>query len=329
MCRICGILNRREIINTRWVTYTARTGASPGRLLIVVATAIAPCLWGTTYILFTETLPTSHPLSVAALRVLPAGLLLMMIGPGLPPRRDLPRLLLLGLANIAIFSGLLLVSASRLPGGTTATLAATQPLIVILLAWPMLDRRPTPKAIGAALFGIVGVGLLVFDPSGTTDAIGVLAALGAATSMAIGTVLLKRWSGLASPLALTAWQLTLGGLLLTPVAVAIEGAPPVPTVLNLVGITALITVGTALAYWLWIRGVTLLGPDAAFLGLLSPIVATALGAWLLGEWFSGLQLAGVALIVGTTVAGLAISNRARTPLAAPASTAVACLSPAE
>ena len=49
----------------------------------LLTTILVPCIWGTTYIIFTQTLPVDHPLLVGALRALPAGLLLMALGPGL------------------------------------------------------------------------------------------------------------------------------------------------------------------------------------------------------------------------------------------------------
>ena len=55
------------------------------RLTLMLATAAAPVLWGTTYLVFTQTLPVGHPLLVGALRALPAGVLLLLLGPGLPP----------------------------------------------------------------------------------------------------------------------------------------------------------------------------------------------------------------------------------------------------
>ncbi|MGC0098442.1 EamA family transporter, partial [Ralstonia pseudosolanacearum] len=110
------------------------------RLATILATALAPCLWGTTYIVFTQTLPVSHPLLVGALRALPAGILLMLLGPGLPPRDKLGRLALVGLANIGVFFALLFVAAARLPGGVAATVMSVQPLLVGLLAWPVLRR---------------------------------------------------------------------------------------------------------------------------------------------------------------------------------------------
>lgn len=276
----------------------------------LLTTILVPCLWGSTYIVFTQTLPVDHPLLVGALRALPAGLLLMALGPGLPPRDKLLPLAALGLANIGLFFALLFVSAARLPGGLAATVGSIQPLIVGLLAWPLLGRRPGRGQIIAALAGLVGVALLVLDPHARPDAVGLIAGLASAASMATGTVLIERWGKMGSPLALAAWQLTLGGLILLPVALLVEGPPPMPTALNGLGLGYLVLIGTALAYWLWVRGITTLGASVAFLGLLSPTVATILGAVLLGQWLGGLQLLGIAIILSSTIAGMLLSRRA-------------------
>lgn len=288
------------------------------RLTVMLATALAPVLWGTTYLVFTQTLPVGHPLLVGALRALPAGVLLMLLGPGLPPRDKLLRLLLVGLANIGVFFALLFVAAQRLPGGVAATVMSVQPLIVGLLAWPMLGRQPRPAQLASALAGTLGVGLLILGPAAKLDAIGVVAALAAAGSMAIGTVLIERWGRIGTPLALAAWQLALGGLVLLPVALIVEGLPPVPTLRNVAGFAYLIVIGTALGYWLWVRGIGVLGADVTFLSLLSPLTATVLGALVLGEWFSPMQTGGALLILGATVAGMALSRRARVAAASAA-----------
>ncbi len=285
------------------------------RAALLIATMIAPCLWGSTYIVFTEFLPESHPLLAGALRALPAGLVLMLLGPGLPPRDKLLPLSILGLTNIGLFFGLLFVSAARLPGGVAATLMSAQPLIVALLAWPLLMRRPRAGQIAAAVAGLVGVGLLVLAPSAELDLIGAGAALSAAASMALATVLIERWGKLGPPLALAAWQLFLGGLILLPVALAVEGVPPVPSARNLGGFLYLILPGTALAYWLWVRGITRLGAGVTFLSLLSPLVATLLGAVWLGEWFNTSQLIGIFIILASTVAGMLLSKHGKSILA--------------
>jgi probable blue pigment (indigoidine) exporter len=64
-----------------------------------------------------------------------------------------------------------------------------------------------------------------------------------------------------------------------------------------------------LTYWLWVRGITLIGADVTFLALLSPLVATVLGALLLGEWFSQIQFYGIVLLLASVAAGISLSRR--------------------
>ena len=262
----------------------------------VLVTAIGPVFWGTTYIVFTETLPTDHPLLVSALRALPAGLILLAVVRTLPGWRILLPVTTLSLTNIGIFFALLLVSAARLPGGVTATLAACQPLLVAIIAWPLLGRRPTPRQLALAAFGMAGVGLLVLDGELGFDTIGVLAGMGAALSMAIGIVLMERWRDIARPLEMTAWQLSISGVLLLPLALAVEGWPPVWGPQSAGGLAWLVLFGTAVSYWIWITGVQQLGAGASVLAFLSPLVAFVLGVAFLGETLDLQQVTGVVAI---------------------------------
>ena len=151
---------RRRVRLQSWVL---RCGVSAlgGRLILVLSTALAPTLWGSAYVVFTQLLPTDHPLLISAMRALPAGLLLMALGAGLPPRRAILPLGAIGLANIGLFFGFLFVAAARLPAGLAATLGATQPLIVAFLAWAILRRPPTGMQVAAAAISVAGVALLV------------------------------------------------------------------------------------------------------------------------------------------------------------------------
>jgi probable blue pigment (indigoidine) exporter len=158
---------------------------------------------------------------------------------------------------------------------------------------------------------VVGVGALVLGPAASLDAIGVAAALGCAGSMATATVLGRRWG--RPPLSLvglTAWQLTIGGILVAPFMLLFEGVPAVPTVANLTGFGLMGLFGTAVAYGLWIRGVSELPASAMqFLALLSPAVATAIGWLALGQSLSIVQLAGAVLVLAAVVAGQRAGRR--------------------
>jgi len=134
----------------------------------------------------------------------------------------------------------------------------------------------------------------------------VSAALTATGAMSAGTVLTKRWGRPdgAGPLPLTTWQLTAGGLLIAPVALLVEGAPPALDGHAVAGYLYLALANTAVAYWLWFRGIgRLTATQVTFLGPLSPLTAAVIGWAALGESLSALQLTGMALAFGATIAG--------------------------
>lgn len=270
----------------------------------MLVTALAPAIWGSTYLVTTELLPPDRPLLAGVIRALPAGLLLIAVTRRLPQGSWWWRSLVLGALNIGAFFALLFIAAYRLPGGVAATVGAVQPLLAAGLSAGLLGDRLTLRTVLSGIAGIAGVSLLVLRSNAELDAIGVAAALGGAVVMATGVVLSKRWASPAPLLATTGWQLTAGGLLLLPVALLVEGAPPSHlTGANLLGYGYLALIGAAIAYALWFRGIRALPPTSvAFLGLLSPVVATALGWLALGQDLSLVQGLGALIVLGSLVA---------------------------
>nr|WP_311203344.1 EamA family transporter [Streptomyces gossypii] len=269
----------------------------------MLLTALAPAIWGSTYLVTTELLPPGRPLLAAVLRALPAGILLVLITRRLPHGNWWWRALILGGLNIGAFFALLFVAAYRLPGGVAATVGALQPLLVAGLAAGLLGERLTRCTLLAGLAGVAGVSLLVLRADAALDGIGVAAALGSALVMATGIVLSKRWVSSAPLLATTGWQLVAGGLLLLPVAFFVEGPPPATlTGGNLAGYGYLTLVGAALAYALWFRGIRALpSTSVTFLGLLSPVVATTLGWLVLGQQLTATQALGGLLVLAALI----------------------------
>ncbi|TDC02771.1 EamA family transporter [Nonomuraea longispora] len=271
---------------------------------IVLLTALTPSIWGTTYLVTTELLPPDRPLLAALVRALPAGLLLLAITRRLPEGIWWWRALVLGALNIGVFFALLFVGAYRLPGGVAATVGAIQPLLVALLSAGLLAERLSLRTALSAVVGVAGVGLLVLRADARLDALGVAAALGGAAVMATGVVLSKRWRSPAPLLATTGWQLVAGGLLLLPVALLVEGPPPATlTAANLAGYAYLTVIGSAFAYALWFWGLgRLTATQVTFLGLLSPVVATALGWLVLGQHLTAAQAVGAVVVLTALVA---------------------------
>ncbi|MFF9085482.1 EamA family transporter [Streptomyces sp. NPDC014991] len=287
----------------------------PGSSAVIAVTALAPISWGTTYAVTTEFLPPDRPLFTALMRALPAGLLLLALTRVLPRGTWWVKAAVLGALNIGAFFPLLFVAAYRLPGGTAAVVGSAGPLFVVGLSALLLGQRPSPRTLLTGLVAAFGVSLVVLRGAGALDLTGVLAAVASTGSMAAGTVLTKRWGRPdgVGPLALTGWQLTAGGLLVAPVALLAEGAPPALDAPAVGGYLYLALANTAVAYWLWFRGIgRLTATQAGFLGPLSPLTAAVVGWAALGQALTPVQIAGMALASGATLAGQ-FGDRRRQP----------------
>lgn len=277
----------------------------PAAVGLIVLTATAPIIWGTTYIVTTHLLPEGHPLFSALMRTFPAGLIALAIVRQLPTGDWYWKSIVLGGLNMAAFFPLLFITAQRLPGGVAATLGSVQPLVVALFAAILLRERLTGWQIFWGLAGTTGIGMVVIGPDAALDPIGVITGLAGAASMGLGVVLTKKWgrpNGL-SPVGFAGWQLTGGGLLLLAPALLIDGIPTIDAAV-IGGYAWLGLFGALLSYTIWFAGLHKLATTpTALLGLLSPLTAAALGAFIAGESFTALQLSGFAVALTALVAG--------------------------
>jgi probable blue pigment (indigoidine) exporter len=261
-------------------------------------TALAPLIWGSTYLVTTEFLPADVPLLSAALRTLPVGLLMLLWLRQLPESGWWGKILLLGFLNIGVFQALLFVAAYRLPGGVAATVGAIQPLVVVILSWAVLGGRTSWLSWIAALLGLLGVALLVLGPAAQLDGIGVIAAAAGALAMACGTLLTKKWQPPVSAMVLTSWQLSVGGLFLLPLALSVETLPESISLTHILGYLWLGLIGTGLTYIFWLRGVMRMSASAVTgFSLLSPLSATVLGIVVLDQHLTLLQSLGMLFVL--------------------------------
>ncbi len=138
----------------------------------VAMTALAPAIWGTTYVTTTTLLVGGHPMLTGAVRALPAGLILLALARTLPTGPWWWRAWVLGALNIAAFFACLFVAAERLPGGVAAVVGGIQPLLVALLGWIVLRERMNALIVAAGVAGVVGVGLIVLQSSAGLSIVG-------------------------------------------------------------------------------------------------------------------------------------------------------------
>ncbi|MCS5693525.1 DMT family transporter [Cyanobium sp. FGCU-6] len=282
-------------------------------------------LWGTAMAAMRPLLEGASPQLVAALRILPAGLALLLVAALtgrdlLVAREDRPWLLLFTLVDATLFQGLLTRGLSETGAGLGSVLIDSQPLLVALLARVLFAEAINPVGWLGLLIGLLGILCLGLPPSLLRHwwlegprvlgqpawSHGELWMLGASAAMAVGTVLSRYACRRSDPLVVTGWHLLLGGLPL----LALSGLGPAgaggliphwsPLDWGLLAYASLL--GSALAYGLFFWFATqgdLTGFSA--LTFLTPVFALFTGMVLLGERLRPLQWLGAALALVSVV----------------------------
>jgi probable blue pigment (indigoidine) exporter len=264
----------------------------------VLITAIAPVAWGSNYFVTRQFLPAGDPLWGAAIRALPAGIILLLIARRRPHASWWWKSLVLGTLNVGAFFVLVYLASQLLPSSIASTIMATSAGVLMLLAWPLLAERPTIFGIAGAALGFGGVCVLLVEGGVAVAPWGVAASLAAMLMSSVGFVLTKRWAPTESTIAVTSWQLIAGGVLILPFALAVEGAPPALDATEIAGFAYVTVIATALAFVAWFTGLRHLpAGTVGLVGLLNPVTGVLLGTLLGAEPFGPRQAAGTALVL--------------------------------
>lgn len=300
----------------------------------IAVTAIAPIAWGSSYVVTRQLLPEDAPLWGALIRALPAGLILLAVSRTLPTGAWWWRSLVLGALNVGGFFVLIYLAGQRLPSSLAATLMSSSAVVMMLFAWALLRQRPRLFALFGAGIGLIGVVVMLGLGGGPVDPVGVAASLGAMVASSLGFVLTARWGSGIPAVTMSAWQLIGGSVVLLPVVLLVEGAPPALTPASSLGFVYLTLIATALAYAAWFSGLRHLPAGVVgVVGLLNPVTGVGLGVLLTGEVFGPAQAIGLALVLGGIALGALPPRRghrrpaALATLATPATPAPAAPAP--
>jgi probable blue pigment (indigoidine) exporter len=274
-------------------------------------TALAPVLWGTMPAAAAQAFAPGHPLLIAAVRSLGAGIAILLVCRQPMPRNWYARIVVLGVVNIALTFSLFFMSASRVGGGLITVLMALSPFWAALIGLPLLGERPRAQRFCWIAGGLVGVMLMVGASPVRLDALGIVAGVGASVCMGCGVVLFKKWGRLGSLIVFTGWQLLAGGMFLGVLALTLEDMPAQLTNRNISALLYLVGASTILAYTLWFRGIERLGAQrTSMLLLLVPVVGLAVDVLFLGRQLSNLQYLGGAAVLASLLLDASTANQA-------------------
>jgi drug/metabolite transporter (DMT)-like permease len=205
---------------------------------------------------------------------------------------------------IAVNNGFLFIGQQTLTPAGASVLFGLNPILAPAFAFVLLDQRLDLLSIGGILLGLVGV-IIIVQPSPETlmasSTVGQLSVLGAAASVALGSVLLRRFDATLASIPLTAWSILLAGPLLHVGSVALGESPALGDAFTPIVIAAVLVVGipsTAVAYPIYFTLISRIGPVRTNLvAYFAPLFAAITGWVLLGEGVTVATAVGFLVVV--------------------------------
>ena len=229
--------------------------------------------------------------------------LMVMKVPFRIPRAHWRELLVLAVFNMFIWHALIIIAVQSLSSGRAAILGYTMPMFSALLgAWFFGDRLVKRSWTGVAAAS-VGVVLLLWHELSNLSGrpTGVLLALGAASTWALGTQMLRRTQIPVPTLAISFWMTLMTTGVMTVLAFVFEAdqwVPPTPSNWFAIVFNAVLVFGFAHAAWFYLA--RSLPPVASTLSvMLIPVLGVFSGAIWLNEILHWQDWAAVGLMVAS------------------------------
>lgn len=260
---------------------------------------------------------TSYPiLAGQAWRYLVAGLVLAVahrpaaIRPQRPSRREWLRILVLAATGMAGFNVFLLLAVQRSAPATVGAVVGAAP-VVLAIAGPLLAGGAlSARIVVSAVLTVTGIGLIQFLDPGSVS--GLLLAGGALVCECCFSLIAVPLLPSIGPRRLSAFACLAAAPMLASASACVEHgrALQVPTRTELLVFAYLALVVTAFAFFLWYRGIELLGVARAglFAGVV-PVVALLLGPVLGTGTISTSGAIGAGLVSVAVVYGVSAPRR--------------------
>lgn len=281
-------------------------------------------LWGTAMVAMKGAIPHTTPFFMAGVRLLPAGVLVLIAAALLG--RSQPKswqawlwILLFALVDGALFQGFLAEGLVRTGAGLGSVMIDSQPLAVAIMARFLFAEMVGVWGWLGLGIGVIGISLLGLPDDWIVQALhGDLANLNvqfdlslleslfdqgewlmllAALSMALGTVMVRFVSRHVDPVVATGWHMIIGGVPLFVLSGLQESNQwSALTGMDWLALAYSTVLGSALAYavFFWIASSGNLTSFSS-LTFLTPVFALLFGNLFLAEQLSSIQWIGVCL----------------------------------
>jgi drug/metabolite transporter (DMT)-like permease len=268
-------------------------------------------IWGINYIsvkFATEQMP---PLAFNGARIgiaaVVLGVIALVMRGTWPDRRTTIALLLLGALGNGLYQLLFIEGIARTQAGAAALVLAASPAVIAIISRIGGVERITGRRVAGIAASLAGIALVVFGSArASTHAPATLAGnllvLAACVCWSLYAVLTKSYTERIDPVRLSAITMAGGAVPLLMVSASSIARVPWLAMPGLSWIALLYSslIALVVGYFLWYRGVKVIGPTrTALYSNLQPAVALV-AAWpMLGEVPTSLQIAGaVAIMAG-------------------------------
>ncbi len=276
------------------------------KLWLVLSFFAIYILWGTTFLAIRIAVEEMPPLFAAGARFSTAGILLFgfmrLRGVPTPTWEQWRNLLLVGLLMFVAEYGPLFWAEKYVPSGIASVLAATIPILTLIMEMLVLRKQRLRLRIAiATLLGFAGVGVLMLPGAkGSLPVVPCIAILAGSSGWALGSVL-TRSMRLPRSRPLTAGAtMMLGGAVLLLLSACFGELNPFPaiTVRGVEATLYTIVVGSLLGFtaFVWLLS-HMPATRVASYAYVNPTVAVALGYFMAGEPVTLRTAAGSALVV--------------------------------
>lgn len=258
-------------------------------LLVVVVIA-----WGLNWPVTKLVVQSIPPLWTTAIRcwiAFFALFILLWMGKNLiiPSRDDVPVVLSLALLHMVAFSTLVAAGLQFVPASKAIVLGYTTPLWVAVGAPLFLGESVSKRQAAGVAVGLLGL-IVIFSPQSMdwTDreaVYGSMLVLLASVCWAASILYVRAHQWIATPFQLLLWQLLVAAIVLSTVALTVEGLPRVDWSGHLILLLLYGgLIGTALAYWAMSMVNRSLPALTTSIGVMAtPLIGIASAAIFLGE----------------------------------------------